>query len=146
MKKVLSLIALALVFTVGCSTTSNFRIPADSTLMVTDRKVTTDSEGNWKTSPFFWSEAGGAPYRLMDKDGNVIRTGKLKTQFRVASIFWPPFALIYWPMGLNGHGYDLTKEGDGYYVVDNAAPPAIARPETEAAPAPVKKKKKSSAN
>lgn len=87
--------------------------------MVTDREVHPDSSGNWKTSPFFWSETGGIPYRLTDKNGKVVREGKLKSHFRVASIFWPPAAIIYWPMGFHEHSFDLTKPGDGYFVIDS---------------------------
>jgi hypothetical protein len=140
-------LALSFLVTAACSTTGNFKIPPGTKLMVTDREVTPDANGDWKTSPFFWSETGGAHYRLMNSEGKVIREGKLKTHFRVASIFWPPFALIYWPMGLHDHGFDLTRPGDGYYVVDTT-PAMIARPEetaTEsapAAPAPKAKKKK----
>lgn len=148
--KSLTFVALALVATVGCSTTGRFNLPPDTTLQVTDRQVQLDGNNEWKTSPFFWSETGGADYQLKNKDGKVIRRGKLKTHFRVWSIFWPPFALIYWPMGLHDHGFDLTKPGDGYYVVDtqNSGGASVsdeaAPAPTEAAPAakPAKKKKK----
>lgn len=140
-------LALGLLLTVGCSTTGKFNIPADHTLMVTDRTVVLNEEGEFRTSPFFWTETGGIAYRLMDKKGAVVREGKLKSQFRVASIFWPPFALIYWPMGFNSHGFDLTRPGDGYFVVDNTptVPMRAAQPEapapTASEPAPAKKKK-----
>lgn len=151
MNQALKALVLASVFAIfaGCSTSSTFRIPEGQTLKVTDRTVVTGPDGVWKTSPFFWSVAGGAPYRVLDKDGVIVRQGKLKTQFRAASIFWPPFALIYWPMGLNKDGFDLTKPGDGYQVVDFAAPgnptPVKAQPVpvTESTvKAPAKKKKK----
>lgn len=123
--KSLVLASVLAVFAVGCSTSAPFRIPEGQTLKVTDRTVVLNNEGVWKTSPFFWSTAGGAPYRLIDKDGNIVRQGKIKTQFRAASIFWPPFALIYWPMGLNKDGFDMTKPGDGYQVVDYPAPGVV---------------------
>lgn len=134
--RVLKSLVLAAAFSilaVGCSTTAPFRIPAGNTVKVTDRTVVVDENGEWKTSPFFWSVAGGAPYRMMDANGNIVRQGKLKTNFRAASIFWPPFALIYWPMGLNKQGYDLTKPADGYQVIDWASPAAApAAPVQEA--------------
>ncbi len=37
-----------------------------------------------------------------------MQQGKLRARFRVASIFWPPFAIIYWPMGFGQRCYDLT--------------------------------------
>lgn len=133
--KSLVLASVLVLFAVGCSTSAPFRIPEGQTLKVTDRTVVLNNDGVWKTSPFFWSTAGGAPYRLIDKDGNIVRQGKLKTQFRAASIFWPPFALIYWPMGLNRDGFDMTKPGDGYQVTDYAAPGATAPAVHQAAPA-----------
>ena len=52
--------------------------------------------------------AGGIPYKL-EKDGKVVGEGKLQAKFRPVSIFWPPAALIYWPMGFGWGCYDLTK-------------------------------------
>lgn len=123
MKK-LVLVLAALSFYVfvgtGCSTMGQFRIPAGTTLKVTDREVVPATDGgSWKTSPFFWSEASGARYFLYDSSGKVIRSGKLKTHFRVASIFWPPLAIAYWPMGLEKGEFDLTVPGDGYMVTDD---------------------------
>ena len=35
-------------------------------------------------------------------------------KFRVVSIFWPPFADINWPMGLNPSlTYDLVNDSEG---------------------------------
>jgi hypothetical protein len=35
----------------------------------------------------------------------------LRTKFRTVSIFWPPFAAIYWPMGFNPNvTYDLVND------------------------------------
>jgi hypothetical protein len=106
-----------LILTMACSTTGRFKVPAGHKLEITDREVMPDALGQWKTSPFFW---GTTDYRLKDSNGNVVRSGKVKTRFRVASIFWPPFAIIYWPMGLDGNNvYDFTVPGDGVYVSDN---------------------------
>ena len=116
----------------GCSTTANFKIPEGHQLMVTDRVVTPDANGDWKTSPFFWSSVAGADFRLKDKNGKVVRTGKLKTNFRVVSIFWPPAALIYWPVGFRAGQYDLTQSGDGYMVTDNTPLPAASALNTPA--------------
>jgi|GEM_PF-123502 len=132
----------------NCSTTGRFKLPAGTKLQVTDRMVTPDEKGEWKTSPFFWSKSSGADFRLIDADGKVVRTGKLKMKFRVASIFWPPAALIYWPMGLVGEVYDLTVPSDGRLVRDYPAavnyggqpqPQPDAEPAPEPAPVPAKK-------
>jgi hypothetical protein len=143
MKNILQVLVLVplFIFMAACSTTGRFKVPAGQQLMVTDRAVEPDALGTWKTSPFGW---GGADYRLTDSSGKVVRSGKLKTKFRVASIFWPPFAIIYWPKGLAGEQvYDLTRAGDGDLVQDystNGAPSAAAHSEAPAA-APAKKAK-----
>ena len=47
----------------------------------------------------------------MLKDGTSVKKGILSTSFRVSSIFWPPYAFIYWPMGLRGGVvYDLVND------------------------------------
>ena len=72
--------------------------------------MTVTSDGTVTTKPFFWTAAGGVEYRLL-KDGKVLKQGRLRPKFRVVSIFWPPVALIYWPMGLNpAITYDLVND------------------------------------
>lgn len=129
--RTLTLTALAslLLLATGCSTTSHFKIPAQSKLTVYDRTVEPRAtDGAVKTRPFFWSAAGGIPYSLHDSSGKLVRNGKLKSRFRVASIFWPPFALIYWPMGFGTDSYDLTREADGVLVRDLPSPMATPAP------------------
>jgi hypothetical protein len=124
-KSLIKLAALfsALVITAGCSTTAQFKLPPDTTLKVTGRDAKPDASGKWQTSPFFWTEISGAKYWLMDSSGKVIRSGKLKTQFRVVSVFWPPAALAYWPVGFAQGEFDLTKPGDGFMVKDDMNAP-----------------------
>ena len=120
---VISALSLGLLLTSACSTTANFVTPPDTKLTVYERPV---NSGLVKTSPFFWTSTTGIPYKLEDQNGKIVRQGMVKSKFRVASIFWPPFAIIYWPMGFAIPQYDLTKEDDGYYVKDtvkyNSAP------------------------
>ena len=93
----------------GCSTHGKFVLPAGSRLEVYHRPVTPDAAGIVTTKPFFWTATGGVKYRLLQGD-KVLREGRLRSKFRPVSIFWPPFALIYWPMGLNPNiTYDLEK-------------------------------------
>lgn len=110
-------LALAAFLSLGlaaCTTTGRFVVPQGSQLEVYRRPVTVGSDGRVVTRPFFWTAAGippggGVEYRLL-KDGKAIQQGRLRAKFRVVSIFWPPFALIYWPMGLNPDvTYDLVK-------------------------------------
>ena len=100
----------------GCSTHGTFRVPNGSKLYIYERPapVMVQAGGLVTTRPFFWTACGvaphgGIPYRL-EKDGQVVKQGRLRTKFRVVSIFWPPFALIYWPMGFNPDiTYDLIN-------------------------------------
>ena len=57
--------------------------------------------------PFYWTAIAGIRYRL-EKDNKVIQKGKLRARFRPASIFWPPYGIIYWPVGFAYEKYDLT--------------------------------------
>ena len=78
------------------------------------RPVTPGADGAVVTQPFFWTAAGvpptgGVEYPLLKGD-EVVQSGRLRAKFRVVSIFWPPFALIYWPMGLTPSlTYDLVQ-------------------------------------
>ncbi|MBU3059618.1 hypothetical protein [Pseudomonas indica] len=107
-KKLASVVALAIVAS-GCSTKAYFKLPEQAKVSVYERPQQY-SQGLVKTKPFYWTAAGGIPYKLSDENGTLIRQGKLRARFRVASIFWPPFAIIYWPMGFGQRCYDLTAE------------------------------------
>ena len=94
----------------GCSTVGRFKTPEGTSLYI-DRNpipVTLSRDGKVTRRPFFWTAAGGIRYKL-EKDGAVVQTGKLPSRFRVISIFWPPYALIYWPFGFVNYTYDLTS-------------------------------------
>jgi hypothetical protein len=101
----IAIISLLGLFLASCTTTGRFVIPEGTELEVYRQPVTLQSDGTVVTKPFFWTAAGvppgaGIEYRLL-KDGEVVQDGRLRAKFRVVSIFWPPFSLIYWPMGLN---------------------------------------------
>ncbi len=93
----------------SCSTAAYFKTPEGTKLVLDHREVTPDDDGFVKTRPFFWNNIAGIRYELM-KDGQAVKEGKLKARFRVASIFWPPYAIIYWPVGFGKIDYDLTEE------------------------------------
>lgn len=93
----------------GCSTSAWFKLPEQSTISINDRPQEY-SQGLVKTRPYFWDRTSGVPYRLTDADGQTMAEGKLRTRFRVGSIFWPPYAVIYWPMGFGQSCYDLTSQ------------------------------------
>lgn len=110
-------LSLLIAFITGCTTTGNFKIDEGSKLYIYERPeaVAVSPTGQVITKPYFWTAAGvppggGIPYRL-EKDGQTTKEGRLRAKFRVVSIFWPPFALIYWPMGLNPNiTYDLIND------------------------------------
>ena len=93
-------------FAVGCSTTTHFKVPPKTDLEVYGRYVVPREDGSVKMRPFFWSATSGIPYNLRDDSGKILRQGKLKSRFRVASIFWPPFAFIYSPLRFGSDLYD----------------------------------------
>ena len=101
-----ALLAATLAIT-GCTAAAWFKLPENSTLIVNERQIE-NNQGLVKTRPFSWGAAGGVPYRLQDEQANTIQNGKLRTRFRVASVFWPPVAIAYWPMGFGQRCYDLT--------------------------------------
>ena len=107
-KSVLLLVCMAI--TAGCSTTGTFVVPEGSSLYINNRAVAVEESGKVSTRPYFWSSIGGVPYRL-EKEGQTLKEGRLRAKFRPVSIFWPPYALIYWPAGLNPDiTYDLVND------------------------------------
>ncbi len=115
-KNIISVTVVSLALS-ACSTTGTFNIPKDSELYIYERPqpVKVEANGDVTTTPFFWTAAGippggGISYRL-EQDGKTVKEGRLRAKFRVVSLFWPPFAAIYWPMGLNPNiTYDLVKD------------------------------------
>jgi hypothetical protein len=110
-------IVLILLMMSACTTTGHFKVPEGSKLYIYERPQPVDikADGEVTTKPFFWTAAGvppsgGVPYRL-EQTGQPTKEGRLRAKFRVVSIFWPPAALIYWPMGLNPEiTYDLIND------------------------------------
>jgi hypothetical protein len=110
MKNLFAAICLPLLI-VACSTTTKVTIPQDSKLYVNDGKepVVVKTDGEVTTRPFFWTAMAGIPFRL-EQNEKTIKQGKLQARFRPVSIFWPPYALIYWPVGFARDEYDLTTD------------------------------------
>lgn len=111
-------IAVLGLFLIGCTTTGNFRLPENTELYVHERPepLNVAADGTVTTTPFFWTaigtpeEGGGIKYRL-ERDGETIKRGRLRTKIRVVSFFWPPGAVIYWPLGFNPDiTYDLVND------------------------------------
>jgi hypothetical protein len=109
----LSLLVLLLVIT-GCHTSASFLLPPDTELIINNEKVvfkSKDDEGRpkYERTPFFWTSIVGIEYMLIQND-KVIKKDRLPSSFRIASIFWPPYAYIYWPFGFSFDCYDLSDQ------------------------------------
>jgi hypothetical protein len=104
----LGVVALAaMLLAMGCSTRGSFVLPAGTEVEIYERPaVTPDASGQIEMAPFFWTAVAGVPYRLV-KNGQTVKEGKIRARFRVVSIFWPPLALIYWPVGFSP---DITHD------------------------------------
>jgi hypothetical protein len=96
----------------GCHTSASFMLPPSTDLLINGERVTFnahDEEGRVKLErrPFFWTSIAGIEYSLVQED-KIIKKAKLPSGFRISSIFWPPYAYIYWPVGFRFECYDLT--------------------------------------
>jgi hypothetical protein len=107
MKLILSLALLMSLF--SCATSTRFKVPEGTDLYVYNQKVNPSQYQRYEHRPYSWGTAGGVKYRL-EKEGKVIEKGTLKTKFRVVSIFWPPAAIAYWPMGFESREYDFNEK------------------------------------
>jgi hypothetical protein len=116
MKTIMTIMAMfSFLVIAGCSTSAGFKLPPDTTLLIKGERVTFEEkvgpEGYpvLETKPYFWDSVIGIKYSLVQNE-KVVKEGELPAQFRVVSIFWPPYAVIYWPFGFRMECYDLTKE------------------------------------
>ncbi|QBK04458.1 hypothetical protein DW355_06350 [Hylemonella gracilis] len=112
MKKIFTAIAvigLALILQ-GCSTRTYVMVPENTKLVLPAKGDTSYVSGQVATRPFSWGQSGGITYQLKKNDTEVVSSGKLKSSFRIASIFWPPVAIAYWPIGFGWHCYDLRGQ------------------------------------
>jgi hypothetical protein len=96
----------------GCHTSASFILPPNTDLMINGERITFQSKDNegrplFESRPFFWTSVIGIEYSLLQND-KIIRKDRLQSGFRVVSIFWPPYALIYWPLGFGFDCYDLS--------------------------------------
>jgi hypothetical protein len=110
MRPILPFVTLSLVLA-GCSTATYVKLPEDSVLKIKRGTEQPFEEGKVTRTPLSWSSAGGIPYKI-EKNGEVVQEGRLRSSFRPASLFWPPAGAIYWPMGFAYPCYDLTNVGD----------------------------------
>jgi hypothetical protein len=103
---------IVMVIIAGCGTSASFMLPPNTALMINDERITFESKDDagrpkYIRTPFFWTSIMGIEYALL-QDDKVIKKDRLPSEFRIASVFWPPYALIYWPVGFRLECYDLT--------------------------------------
>lgn len=119
MKTILTFLLVC--FAAGCSTAGTFVLPQGTTLAIAGHAATADNShpGMLNTRAFSWGSSGGASYELTDASGQVVRSGKLATHFRMGSLFFPPIAGVFVvPMGLRRDVvYDLSAPADGKGVL-----------------------------
>ena len=106
MTKTVVLLICTAVFLGACGTGTRFVLP-EGTRIYLPSKDRAFTSGKAKSRPFFWNSFGGIEYKLL-KGGQTIKEGQLESDFRVTSFFWPPFAILYWPVGFEWNCYDLT--------------------------------------
>jgi hypothetical protein len=109
--RLLPLIILLVVFS-GCHTSASFMLPPNTSLLINGERVTFESKDEdgrpkFETRPFFWTSIVGIEYAIVQEE-KIVKKDRLPSSFRIASIFWPPYAYIYWPVGFNFDCYDLT--------------------------------------
>lgn len=100
----------------SCTTSTQFLLPRNTDIIIKDEKFSAAKDGyaDVTVRPFFWT---GIHYELV-RGNKVVRKGKLDSQFRIASLLWPPYAIFYWPKGFSYDCYDMTKNTavDGNHV------------------------------
>ncbi len=118
----------------SCSTSAKFHIPENSQLFLGDRPepVVIAENGKVSTKPFVWKYIKGIPYRI-EQNGQVIAEGTVPAKFRPASIFWPPVAIAYFPVGFGGERDYVLVEGGSEAEADSAADKAPAESSDAAA-------------
>ena len=121
MKPIIKLIQLSICALIisACSTTGYVVIPEGSDLYINKRPASVQKDGKVTTKPYFWDSVEGVPYRI-EKNNETIKEGTLDTKFRATSIFWPPYAIIYRPLGLDSKlTYDLVNDNQRYRKTSN---------------------------
>jgi len=112
MKGSVLLVMVVVLILSGCYTSTSFILPPNTDLMINGERIplaAKDELGHvtLERRPFFWSSVMGIEYMLL-QDDKVIKKDRLPSAFRVESIFFPPYAIFYWPIGFGYKCYDLS--------------------------------------
>jgi hypothetical protein len=122
----------------GCHTSASFILPPNTDLMINGERVSfgsKDEDGRVKFErrPFFWTSIIGIEYMLL-QDDKIVKKDKLPSAFRISSIFWPPYAYIYWPVGFRFKCYDLS-DPKKEFIEQCAGPGESTKRKADASPA-----------
>ncbi|MBI5204432.1 MAG: hypothetical protein HZA11_05895 [Nitrospirae bacterium] len=128
-KHALSVIVVLLILS-GCHTSTSFILPPNTDLMVNGERISIDSKDQdgrvkFERRPFFWTSIIGIEYMLL-QDDKMVKKDKLPSSFRISSIFWPPYAYIYWPIGFRFKCYDLS-DPKKQFIEKCATPEELAK-------------------
>jgi hypothetical protein len=126
MKSLALSMMIVLLLLTGCHTTASFMLPPNTGIVIDGVRVADadrDEAGNIRLDrrPFFWDSIVGIKYELI-QDDKVIKKDKLPSAFRVVSVFFPPYAILYWPVGFRFNCYDLTNPKKEFIERCGAAP------------------------
>jgi hypothetical protein len=140
MKSHALLLMIVLLAVSGCHTSARFILPPNTALLINNERVsleTKDKDGRvfFERTPFFWTSIAGIEYALV-QDDKIVKKDKLPAEFRIASIFWPPYAFIYWPVGFQFECYDLSDPKKEF--VENCATPEESKAKNTPASQPDK--------
>lgn len=113
MKNYVLTIVIMLAVLSGCHTSASFMLPPNTDLMINGQRLSRDVKDEnglitVQRRPFFWTSVSGIQYMLLDGE-KVVKKDRLPSSFRIASIFWPPYAYLYWPVGFGLDCYDLSN-------------------------------------
>jgi hypothetical protein len=103
---------IVMVFFAGCTTSASFMLPPNTALMINDERfifesIDKDGYPKYERTPFFWTPIIGIEYGLLQVEKEV-KKDRLPSECRLASVFWPPYTLIYWSVGFHLEYYILT--------------------------------------
>jgi hypothetical protein len=131
-------VAIVMFLLSGCHTSTSFMLPPNTDLMVNGERISLDSKDEaghvtLEKRPFFWTSIMGIEYALI-QDDKIVKKAKLPSSFRIASIFWPPYAYIYWPVGFRFKCYDLS-DPKKEFIEKCGTPITAAKTAEPAAPA-----------
>lgn len=112
MKKYVFVTLLLAAVLAGCHTSASFILPPNTDLVINGQRVVFNARDEaglpkFERRPFFWNSIAGINYQLVEGD-KTVKKARLPAGFRVVSIFWPPYALLYWPVGFALPCYDLS--------------------------------------